>query len=669
MTTCNVLKPSSTIGNLLAGLLLMGFTSMQTHGQDALSYAKALAYLQQDEYDAAFSIIHALDNRVDENAPRPYIHFLLDVVYVLDKRGNYEPSLTYCFRILDLCKDRAELAKEETDCLLEMSANYYFLGLPELSRIYANRAKRLSELHGLASQYAESINKLGLYYDRTGQLDSARTTFSEGLTLRRKIKDSHGEAATLANLALVHERLGNFDEAMLLQQRSLAIDDSIHDSLGVAWSNQMVGALSSKMGRYDDAVANLDRAETEALRLKSNELLLQTYQDKKTLLEKMSQYREALEYANKYEALRDSIHNKAVLGRAALLQNSSELDRNSQQIAAQQATLTWQRNFIMLGIALTFVISVLTSFYYRSYRKGLVLNSEIAEQNEEIKQQSEHLSLANSNLSKLNLEIAEKKEEIQAQAEELTESYATIVKINEHLEEMVDARTAEVAQAYKELDTFFYRASHDFRRPLTTFMGLSEVAKITLKEPYALELFGKVRQTADNLDKMLMKLQSVSDVGLQQMSYKEVSGEDLVGLLYTTYGEDFRNHEINFKADADITFYGYPTIIKVILDNLVENAIQFRRTVNPFIKLNIFRKDGEVVFEVNDNGQGIDEQYHGQIFNMYFRGSENSKGNGLGLYIVKKAVEKLKGRIDFESVSDKGSAFRIFLPEGHPPRS
>jgi signal transduction histidine kinase len=78
----------------------------------------------------------------------------------------------------------------------------------------------------------------------------------------------------------------------------------------------------------------------------------------------------------------------------------------------------------------------------------------------------------------------------------------------------------------------------------------------------------------------------------------------------------------------------------------------------------IAEEDHEIVLAVSDNGQGIAAQYHEQIFNMYFRGSENSKGNGLGLYIVKKATEKLKGRIVFESVFNEGSTFKIILPNG-----
>ncbi len=132
------------------------------------------------------------------------------------------------------------------------------------------------------------------------------------------------------------------------------------------------------------------------------------------------------------------------------------------------------------------------------------MNREISEQNEEITVQSEELRENNELLHNLNREIHEQKEEIEAQSEELIESNETISRVNARLEEKVEARTTELKQAYTELDTFFYRSSHDFRRPLTTFMGLAEVAKITVKDNVALELFEKINETARNLDKMLM---------------------------------------------------------------------------------------------------------------------------------------------------------------------
>src|SRR5690606_41634466 len=104
------------------------------------------------------------------------------------------------------------------------------------------------------------------------------------------------------------------------------------------------------------------------------------------------------------------------------------------------------------------------------------------------------------------------KEELQAKSEELQYAYETIARSNRELERKVNERTSALTEAYRELDTFFYRASHDFRRPLTTFLGLAELATTTLKDARAGELCDKVRETAINLDKMLFKLQSISDL-------------------------------------------------------------------------------------------------------------------------------------------------------------
>jgi signal transduction histidine kinase len=103
-------------------------------------------------------------------------------------------------------------------------------------------------------------------------------------------------------------------------------------------------------------------------------------------------------------------------------------------------------------------------------------------------------------------------------------------------------------------------------------------------------------------------------------------------------------------------------MVKIIIENLVENSIHFCSWHNPFIALKVNCVDDSVVLELRDNGEGIDPQYHDRIFEMYFRGNERSKGNGLGLYITKKAVEKLRGSIAFTSGVGRGSVFIVTLP-------
>jgi signal transduction histidine kinase len=100
----------------------------------------------------------------------------------------------------------------------------------------------------------------------------------------------------------------------------------------------------------------------------------------------------------------------------------------------------------------------------------------------------------------------------------------------------------------------------------------------------------------------------------------------------------------------------------VIIENLVENSIHFASPVNPKISLVVRDSDEFITMELTDNGHGIDPQLQPRIFDMYFRASHYSKGNGLGLYIVKKAAQKLGGEISLVSELDRGSTFTIVLP-------
>jgi len=251
---------------------------------------------------------------------------------------------------------------------------------------------------------------------------------------------------------------------------------------------------------------------------------------------------------------------------------------------------------------------------------------------------------------------------------ELRETNGMITAINRDLDEIVTRRTSQLKEAYKELDTFFYRSSHDFRRPLTTFMGLAEVASVTVKDRNALDLFDKVKETARSLDKMLVKLQSISDVGAQQLVYKEVLMNEIFDNVCQSFRDEIQLKGIKTSCTLALkdSFISYPAMIKIIVENLVENSIQFAMTEDPYIRLSVSQQENSVVLVMEDNGQGVASEYVSKVFEMYFRGSERSKGNGLGLYIVKKAVEKLNGSIHLDTNYGIGSRFTITLPIHKP---
>jgi signal transduction histidine kinase len=104
--------------------------------------------------------------------------------------------------------------------------------------------------------------------------------------------------------------------------------------------------------------------------------------------------------------------------------------------------------------------------------------------------------------------------------------------------------------------------------------------------------------------------------------------------------------------------------LSVIFNNLISNAIKYSdpSKEKPVIRIvaDILRDKISLSFE--DNGIGIEERYLTRVFDMFFRATEKNKGAGLGLYIVREAVDKLKGNVRIESVVGKGTTFRIELP-------
>ena len=173
-----------------------------------------------------------------------------------------------------------------------------------------------------------------------------------------------------------------------------------------------------------------------------------------------------------------------------------------------------------------------------------------------------------------------------------------------------------------------------------------------------------MKETATNLDKMLVKLQSISDVGTQQLVYKEVFLKEILDNVLEGFKNDIDHANIKIRTSINLhtSFYSYPAMVRIIIDNLVENSIAFATMRDPAIDIRAYNMSDNVVIMVEDNGQGIDPTLQEKVFDMYFRGNERSKGNGLGLYIVKKAVEKLNGAIELTSTLGGGATFRIVLP-------
>jgi signal transduction histidine kinase len=504
----------------------------------------------------------------------------------------------------------------------------------------------IGDVFGVSNCY----NVKGIIYFQQKKYGEAIRWLENALQIREKIGHKEGVSACLYNLGLVFEEQKEYQKALEYQYKALHIEKDIGNKFNIGIAFNSIGSLYTHLARYDSASAYLAEAEKLGKGTGSLELQMENCFYWSEYFEMMGNPSQALAWHKKYANLNDSVYYENSATKLAEMQALYQTDQKDKEIQLLNQEKLLQSNQIQLQVARISLQNFIIIFIIVALLLVSLLAYKSYQYNKEIRT--------------AHGEIVSQKEEIQAQASELQKAYLMIAESHKELEAKVAERTTELREAYRELDTFFYRASHDFRRPLTTFLGLVEVANITVKDASALELFEKVRETATNLDKMLLKLQAISDLGSQQLQFREVHLPEILNEVIEAFRLQIEEKNIRTYTSCVLPrpFFSYPAMIHMIVENLVENSISFCRYEKAVIKLKAYQNEETVFIEVEDNGDGVHERFHSRIFEMYFRGNERSKGNGLGLYIVKKAVEKLGGSIEFRSSVDKGTVFKITLP-------
>ncbi len=236
-------------------------------------------------------------------------------------------------------------------------------------------------------------------------------------------------------------------------------------------------------------------------------------------------------------------------------------------------------------------------------------------------------------------------------------------------EEMLRQTLEELKTSNYELDQFVYKASHDLRSPLTSILGLLNIAEIDNQN--ALSYVEKIRGRIHKLDEFVQSIINYSQTSNLETKYEPLRIEYLIhkniaDLDFLPYASEIK---FKIKSNQKGVIYTDNLRLNVILRNLLSNAIKFidrNKKTSIILVETALREDKKFVLTITDNGLGIDKQYQERIFDMFYRGNENSDGNGLGLYIVRQAVEKLGGELKFASQLGKGSTFMIILPNFEP---
>jgi PAS domain S-box-containing protein len=231
----------------------------------------------------------------------------------------------------------------------------------------------------------------------------------------------------------------------------------------------------------------------------------------------------------------------------------------------------------------------------------------------------------------------------------------TLKKIKEH----------DLIRSNQQLDQVIYKTTHDLKAPLLSALGLVNLAEKASAEERG-QYIGMIKKSLLKLDSFIEEMNDFfrnEKLAIQRtVIHLEEMLRDEIEYLHNLPGG--RNVNVSFDIDGDMEFYSDNIRLKTILTNILSNAIKYSdpKKLAPFIRIFVSLNEDFCQIRIVDNGIGIDSRFQDKIFDLFFRATTQSQGTGLGLFIVKDTIQKLKGTIEVTSSLGQGTTFTIRIP-------
>lgn len=233
-------------------------------------------------------------------------------------------------------------------------------------------------------------------------------------------------------------------------------------------------------------------------------------------------------------------------------------------------------------------------------------------------------------------------------------------------QEKLKKQNRELKKLNTELDSFVYSASHDLKAPLSSVKGLINLAKVEKDKKKLANYLDLVDKSINKLDNFIKDIVDLSRNARQEVQSELIDFNEIVMDTLDNYQYLENYDKINKKVniESEFEFYSDKRRLKVVFNNLISNSIRYFNPYieHPFVEINIETDAEKTLIKISDNGLGIDNKYLDKIFDMFFRASNNSKGTGIGLYIVKETIQKVNGDIKVASQLEKGTTFTVMIP-------
>lgn len=612
--------------------------------EDTLSLIKsynALGYLGKESANYTEAIINyekgltlaKVQNHTDQ------IKFLLNNLAIVHTYyGNYDQSLDYHFQSLELRKKEDDL-KGIAVAYNNIGLVYYQIEDNEKALNYFLKSLEL-ERSFEGESIEEGLINLGLVYTSLNKYSEALNAYNEVIKfceadncpVHLQLKANSGSGIAFIEM----KQYNKAEERFLIAKR---LSEELNDKVSLVISDYYLARIYFQEKKYDMAFNILDEAsevvestDAKTWKMEIDNLYADLYSDQ-------GNFEKAYFHENRYSTLKDSIFNEELIKNLANVQLDYQEQQTQEIIEGKNYQIRRRDQINLLLGGVTILITALLYILYKSNQYRKKTNRKLAEANDIIEEQNKELTNVNAILE----------ERVKDRTKELKETNIALKKSNE------------------ELDNFIYKTSHDIRGPLATLMGVCNIAQMDVKDQQALDYFEKLGITANRLNVILSKLLIINQINNSAIKSESVRFSEFINELVTEQQESFQSAKVKIAIESDDSIVAHTDqeLLKVIYGNLINNAFKFRDKsdrVHSFISISLSKKGDLITFTIEDNGIGIDSSESERIFEVFSKASDLADSSGIGLYLVKLAVEKLNGRIQ-QSTTDKGhTRFEVNLP-------
>jgi signal transduction histidine kinase len=536
------------------------------------------------------------------------------------------------------------------------------------------------------SQYhagkAKAENLLGLFYLVKGEFETARTFSESALAYFTTHQNLKGIADANYNIGSIHYRTNDYHRGLQVMLDCLKTYRSINDFHNQARVLIPIGTIYEYFGDYKHASEAYLQCIQISKEIKDLNLESNAYNPLSGIYIKQNEIDRAFELIQKSISIKTTTGDKRGLAFAHYTRGKGHLRRKEFQNALND-----------FDVALTITVDACDRL-----GQGMVLNKMGSTHFEMNDLQQARLCFLNAEevavqfnitfvlarahhnlylvakaqnqpveaLAYLEQSIKMKDAVVNKETFNIIKSYDALLKIEtlEHETRLQKQKNAIIEQKNAELDSFFYRVSHDLKGPISSLLGLHNLVQSEVSDKASLRFFDLFHGQVTRMNNIIMGLINLTEIKNTKELKAPIDFDKLVDeCVQSCHYLDRSALVVVNKQIEPVEFHSEWAIINTILQNLIENAIKYSRkdttpTVNIFIRV-----EGDVlVIKVEDNGQGIPAKHLDFIFDMFYRANDKVQGSGLGLYILRRAVERLQGSINVDSQFNIGSVFTVTLP-------